>query len=387
MAAAAARLGHVRVPVVLDMVAGCALAVAGAVSVAGLERQDEPWAALLAIVILGSVALRSVAPEAMVGGFSLGIAAYSFVPSPGTPLPFFIGMLVVAFSSGDRLGGRRRIIAVLGQMAVVLLLQLQTRGSADADELSWADVYLTPVVLVGGPALAGALLRRARHQAEQLRRLTAELAQERLAHAAAAATAERARIARELHDVISHSVTVMVVQAGAAEQLLPTDGPATEQLRAIRMTGKEALRELRRQLGLLRSEDEPRPAPPPGLAEIEPLAAAHGAAVTVAVDPGVQVPAGPALAAYRVVQESLTNAGRHAAGSTVSVNVCVGPTGIDLVTEDSGGVDTSTGSGFGLRGIRERVEMYGGHVDAGPREEGGWRVHARIPVRSVEGDR
>ena len=226
------------VPLVVDLVVGGGLAVAAAVAVAGLEQGSEPWSAVLAAVAVGSLAFRSTAPLVMVGVCSVGFAAYASVPSPGTPLPLFVGLLLVAFSAGERLEGRQRLLALLALVAAVLLLQLQTRASAAADERSWSDVYLTPLVLVGGPALAGGLLRRARQQAEQLRRLTAELAAERRAHAAAAAAAERARIARELHDVISHSVTVMVVQAGAAEKLLPADGPAAEQVRAIRGTGR-----------------------------------------------------------------------------------------------------------------------------------------------------
>jgi signal transduction histidine kinase len=365
------------------VVLGGGLALAGAIGLARLDGQAQPWASLLAVVTLGSVAFRSTAPLLMVGGFAAGLTAYSFLPAPGTPLPFFIGILVVAFSLGDRLEGRERLAAVLGLMAAGLVLQLQTRASATADELSWADVYLTPLVIVGGPALAGGLLRRARHQARELRRLTVELAEERRTHAAAAALAERARIARELHDVISHSVTVMVVQAGAAEQQLPADGLAAEQIRAIRKTGKEALAELRRQLGVLRSDETSALAPMPGLVDIKPLAEGAGAAVTFEGDPRT-VPAGPALAAYRVVQECLTNVRRHAAGAAVSVQVCVSSAGVDVVIQDTGGSSTSAGGGYGLRGIIERVEMYGGRVEAGRCVDGaGWRVHAWIPVISA----
>ena len=103
------------------------------------------------------------------------------------------------------------------------------------------------------------------------------------------------------------------------------------------------------------------------------------------MDTHVAVPAGPALAAYRVVQESLTNSSRHAAGSVVSVRLRVCGDGVDLVTEDTGGRATSAGSGFGLQGIKERVLMYGGQVDAGPRADGaGWRVHAWIPIAASE---
>jgi signal transduction histidine kinase len=365
----------------VDLGIGLVLAGAGVVSVSRIAEESHPWAELGAAVALVSLAFRTRAPVVMVALCCAGLAGYSLLPYPGTPLPFFVGILAVSFFAGAGIAGRQAVVAVLALMAAVLLVQLQTEATASADEQSWADVYLTPLVIVGGPALAGGLLRRSRRQTAELRRVTAELAAERLAHAEAAAAGERARIARELHDVISHSVSVMVVQAGAAEQALPAGSAAREQVHAIRTTGKEALAELRRQLGVLRADDQVGPAPLPGVDDIEALAAAGGATVLFEGSPRPDLPAGTALTAYRVVQESLTNARRHAFGGSVTVRVTFHNGGVDLVTEDTGGIQTSTGSGFGLRGIRERVEMYGGRVDVGPRTDGpGWCVHAWIPT-------
>jgi signal transduction histidine kinase len=248
------------------------------------------------------------------------------------------------------------------------------------------DVYVSPMVLLL-PVAGGMLLRRSRRQSAELARLGAELAAEREAHAEAAAAAERSRIARELHDVISHAVTVMVVQAGAAEQLLVDDHPARARVRAIRGAGKEALGELRRQLGLMRAGAHASPSPLPGLAQLSDLAGSSGARLTMAEDVPEQVPPGLALTAYRLVQEALTNANRHAPGAAVEVRV--GWCGEELLVEvedDGLGASAACGSGHGLRGMQERVEMYGGELDVGPCRDGrGWRVAARLPIPARSG--
>jgi signal transduction histidine kinase len=240
-------------------------------------------------------------------------------------------------------------------------------------------VWISPLVIVGAPAFAGSLLQRSRSQTEEVRRLAGELERERRRHAEAAATAERHRIARELHDVISHSVSVMVVQAGAAEQVLP-EGPARSQVHAIRETGKEALAELRRQLGLLRDGVADPVSPLPGLAELPALVATSGGRLTVTGLDG-PLPAGLELAAYRIVQEALTNAARHAHGSAPEVAVTRAGDRLELAVTDSGGRSQGGGTGHGLMGMRERVAAYGGQVTAGPAPEGpGWQVRAWLPI-------
>ena len=157
---------------------------------------------------------------------------------------------------------------------------------------------LSPLVIVGGPALAGALLRRSRSQAVHLRELSTELAAQRDLAAATAELAERARIAREIHDVVAHTVSVMLVQAGAADELLEPGHPAIEPVRAIRDTGKQALAELRRVIGVLRSVAPDDTHPQPGLADLRTLvAAARNAGWDIRFDMEPEVddlPAGPA---------------------------------------------------------------------------------------------
>lgn len=349
---------------VFDLVLGAGLATAGVLTVAASLQAVHPWSELAAGLTLGSLVLRTRAPIAMVLVCVPGLVGYAALPDPSTSLPFFIGVLVISFSVAADLSGRRLL-------AVLLLLlgagyAFQVRAAQGDASLGVADTYLAPLILVGAPALAGWLLRRSRHQTAELRRLTGELEVEREAHAAAAAVAERHRIARELHDVISHSVSVMVVQAGAAENLLPTGSPAREQVRAVRDTGKDALAELRRQLGLLRERGTATVAPMPGLDQLPRLAESMGA--DLEVDGAVRdVPPGLALTAYRVVQEALTNARRYADSGPVGVRVARRADALELEVIDSGGGPAEPdvrGSGNGLAGMAERVGLYGGRLEA-----------------------
>ncbi len=271
--------------------------------------------------------------------------------------------------------------ALLLSSTYVVQIVIAQRPGGDT---AFADVYLSPIALMA-PVLGGLLLRRSRRQSAELRRLAAELAAERQRHLRAAAMAERHRIARELHDVISHSVSVMVVQAGAAEQQLPEDSPAREQLHAVRRTGKEALTELRRQLGVLRESPDESPEPLPLLTDVADLAEQPG--VTLEYDEAAigDVAPGLALAAYRIVQECVTNARKHAAGAAVHVRVGRDLEGLAVdVTNGPGGVAARVErGGHGLVGMRERAQMYAGHLEAGHNQEGGWTVRARLPTSAV----
>jgi signal transduction histidine kinase len=221
----------------------------------------------------------------------------------------------------------------------------------------------------------------------------ARLERERDAQAQVAAAAERARIARELHDVIAHNVSVMVVQADGASYALGSDPQrAAAALGAISRTGRQALAEMRRLLGVLRSgEEQVGLAPVPGLdqlRELLDLARDAGMSVSLTVD-GTPRPMseGAELAAYRVVQESLTNTRKHGGlAASAAVTLRFQPDGLLLQVSDNGlgAAAASDGTGHGLTGMRERVEMYGGKVDAGPLPGGGYRVTALLPDTSCE---
>ena len=261
--------------------------------------------------------------------------------------------------------------------------------------LEWLTVG---AMLFAGPALLawvlGDSMRYRRAHYASLEDRAARLERERDAQAQIAAAAERARIARELHDVVAHNVSVMVVQADGASYALGTDPDrAREALAAISATGRQALAEMRRLLGVLRREEEGGSsgrAPQPGIGELgELLDQARSAGLpvsfTVAGEPR-PVPSGAALAAYRIVQESLTNTRKHA-GQVSSASVVLGysPDSLVLTISDDGRGDLGGSAmpgapGHGLTGMRERVAMYGGSVAAGPRAGGGFEVVAVLPL-------
>src|SRR5690348_6875669 len=260
-------------------------------------------------------------------------------------------------------------------------------------------VWLTVgAMLFAGPALLawvlGDSMRYRRAYYASLEDRAARLEAERDAQAQIAAAAERARIARELHDVIAHNVSVMVVQADGASYAMDNDpARAREALAAISATGRQALAEMRRLLGVLRREGDGAStelAPQPGMGELgELLDQARGAGLpvlfTVEGDPQ-PLPGGIALAAYRIVQESLTNTRKHA-GPVTSASVTLRYSGGALVlaiADDGrggrGGAAMPGAAGHGLTGMRERVAACGGSVAAGPRPEGGFEVVATLPL-------
>ena len=245
----------------------------------------------------------------------------------------------------------------------------------------------------GAAWLAGMALSSRSQQAVELRLRAERAEREREAEARRAVEEERARIARELHDVVAHSVSVMVVQAGGVRRLLdPDQDRQREALLAIEHTGRAALTEMRRMLGVLRTE-EPQPGPltpQPGLEHLERLLEQmRQAGLTVELEvEGSPVPlaAGIDLSAYRIVQEGLTNTLKHAgADATARVLVRYSPEQLELVVSNDGITPANGDAGPGLVGMRERVALYGGTLDAGPGENGGFSIRARLPVEGVSG--
>lgn len=215
----------------------------------------------------------------------------------------------------------------------------------------------------------------------------AEREREERAHVAVAD--ERARIARELHDVVGHSVSVMTVQASGVRRLLrPDQQRERDALLIVERTGREALAEMRRMVGVLRRPEEaPALAPQPSLEHLEKLvehAREAGLPVELRVEgEAVQLPVGVDLTAYRLVQEGLTNALKHSQATRAEVLVNYSDGQIEVVVSDDGrGIGSDDGGGHGLVGMRERVSVYGGELDAGPRPGGGYRLRARLPVAS-----
>jgi signal transduction histidine kinase len=257
--------------------------------------------------------------------------------------------------------------------------------------LNW---LLVGSIIFAGPTLIawvlGDSMRYRRAYYANLEERAARLERDRDAQAQIATAAERARIARELHDVVAHNVSVMVVQAdGAAYTLGTNPGRAREALAAISATGRQALTEMRVLLGVLRKtddEDQPGLAPLPSLDQLDELVEqtrAAGLDVTCSVEGQPQsLPSGTALAAYRIIQESLTNARKHAgpwAKASILLRYTAGALELSVTDDGIGDAAASDGAGHGLTGMYERAAMYGGSVRAGPRPGGGFAVEATLP--------
>jgi signal transduction histidine kinase len=233
----------------------------------------------------------------------------------------------------------------------------------------------------------GFWLGRKFHEAEEAKERLALAERERVERARLAVADERTRIARELHDVVGHSVSVMTVQASAVRRLLkPHQDKEREALLVVEQTGREALAEMRKMVGVLRRPEEaPALAPQPSLEHLDKLIA-HTQERGLPVDLRIEgepepLPAGVDLTAYRLVQEGLTNAIKHARAKHAEVVVRYGDGHVELtVTDDGTGDGGGESGGHGLVGMRERVSVYGGKLEAGPLTDGGYRLRARLPV-------
>ncbi|HEY6275461.1 MAG TPA: histidine kinase [Streptosporangiaceae bacterium] len=390
---------------------------------------DSALAAGLAFLGVASVAAMVFRP----GAAHPGAAALSFERLADLPMALLIAVPVIfrrshpvgAFAAATVIGAVQVLLNLrptASDLAIVILLYTLAAytprrtsvaglavclvGSATAvarwmpGQLSVLDAIAVGSIMFAGPALIAWVLgdsvryRRAYYAALEDR--AARLEAERDAQAQVAAAAERARIARELHDVVAHNVSVMVVQADGASYALDADpGKAREALTAIASTGRQALAEMRRLLGVLRRDEDgtdPGRAPLPGIAQLGELleqTRVAGLPVTLTVEGVPQpLPDGAALAAYRIVQESLTNTRKHAgapATAQVTLRYLEDALVLRVIDDGQGPVTLPDGAGHGLNGMRERVAVYGGWVQAGPRPAGGYQVTARLPL-AASGD-
>jgi len=245
-------------------------------------------------------------------------------------------------------------------------------------------------VLLALPWLLGAAIRSLGERQRELADQAVELQREREENARQAVFQERVRIARELHDVVAHHVSVMGVQAGAARRVMARQPEkAAAALSSIEGSSRQAVAELHHLLGFLRRADETDElTPQPGIGQLDDLVAESALAdltVDLTID-GHPRPLPPTLdvSAYRVIQEALTNTRKHSGGTAATVHVHYGPTSLELdVLDDGGGPNDRTGGdrgGHGLIGMRERASLHGGHLRVGPRPEGGFAVHATFPL-------
>jgi signal transduction histidine kinase len=361
--------------------------VAGVSSAAGAAGQ-APWRSLdgLGYLLLAMGPLALVArrrwPLPVLVVVLANSVAYSArgYPEGGTGLTAFVALYTVAASVESR---RLVVVAtvVAAGLAGVMEVVFYRSTMFEGEPLYVAVVMLAAAWLGEAVRNRRAYVAELRDRAERAERTREEEARRRVDE-------ERMRIARELHDVVSHSIGVISVQAGVASHLLERrPDKAGAALATIRQASDEALGELHAMLGVLRQPDGRAPlAPAPGLAQLDALVAqAEGAGLRVEVAVGgvaAHLPPAVDLACYRIVQESLTNVVRHAGASCASVTVAADGDALAVeVTDDGTGVPGSgNGARQGIVGMRERARALGGTLHAGPRPEGGFRVSARLPV-------
>jgi signal transduction histidine kinase len=291
-----------------------------------------------------------------------------------------IAMVGVALYTVAVLGDRRRslVVGTVTALAVIATTALLDE-TPEATQLALRLGFVVVAVALGETLRS----RRALREAERERALREEGEREQEGRRRVAD--ERVRIARELHDTLAHSLVAINVRAGVAADLLESEDPLPA-LKDIQQASADALRDLRGTLGLLREQGEAVPTAPSGLASLPGLvdhARSGGLRAEMDVDlDGATVPSAVEGAAFRIVQESLTNVVRHANASRARVRVRAHGGALDLDITDDGRADSAGAHpGLGLRGMAERAAALGGRLDAGPREEGGWRVHAVLPLR------
>jgi signal transduction histidine kinase len=341
---------------------------------------SHPLAAVLLAAVVGSLLVRRSAKFAAPAALWIGGAALSFVD--GRLMVFtsgtFLAGLFASFLLGYLPSSRRAWLglAVVFVSAVVVMANDPDRNAGDL-------IFIPTLFSIGW--VAGWALRQRLSEATAAEERALRAEREREAVARVAVAEERARIARELHDVVAHAVSVMVLQIGAVRHKLPTElTDDKDALIGVERAGRTALTEMRRLLGAMREADEDvLLAPQPGLDHLPELVerVKHaGVPVTVSTE-GVRttLPRGVELSAYRIIQEALTNTLKHARASRADVNLVYASNELLIDVRDDGrGITATDGLGHGLIGMRERVKLYGGEMSAGPLPTGGFGLQARL---------
>ena len=355
-------------------------------------RRTDALAVLLLLVEMGVLTWRRRAPLLVL--LVAGSASFTYGLIGYRPTQADLALFVAIYTVGAQCPPRRLVGGALAFAAGVALYGILTAdryGGASVQD--WVLSYL--VFLVAW--MLGNYQRDRRAAIVKLQAMNTQLAREQELKARWAVAEEKARIARELHDVVAHSVSVMTVQAGAARRVVEVNpGQAMQAMTSIEATGRQALVELRRLLGVLRRDDDGggELTPQPSLGHVDLLIdGARDAGLTVDLEiQGVPRPlaAGVDLSAFRIVQEALTNTLKHAGPATALVRLCYGERELELqVLDDGRGMagwrgpdpDPERGTGGnGLIGMRERVALFGGALEVGPRPGGGFLVDARLPL-------
>lgn len=364
----------------LILVLGLTIAAEIELALAPITGSERRALMPLGLVLAGSLFWRTRVPLAVLALNLLGWILIDVVVvdratgESGDPvvLGAVLGVSIYSVGAHTRPG-----VPMLGGLALVAAMVVL--GTFSETESDFGDVVFFSVVF-GGVWLAGRAIRRRRARE---RELLVDVEQS----ARAAVLEERTRIARELHDIVAHAISVIVLQARGARHELDADPAAVRgAIDSIERTASQALGEMRRLLSMLRADDESVPmAPQPTLAQVGALAAQvsdAGLAVEVRVEGAHrELPPGVDLSAYRVVQEALTNALKHAGPARATVVLRYLPDALEIEVADTGaGTPNGDGSGHGLAGMRERVAVFGGEIESGPRPGGGFEVRARLPL-------
>jgi len=382
---AALSIARPRAPIADALLAAALLALAQEHVWSGAASGSKAVTASAALVATLVVAVRRRWPIAAMTTAMAAVAAQSLLASSPQANWLIATTVVLAYAVGAVPDLRRALLgaAVAAAGLAIDFATANDRGASGA-------VFVALIVAL--PWLAARAVHRHRRRAELLETRATELERQREAQSRQAVAAERARIARELHDMVAHAVSLVVVQAEAAEAVLDVDREQSQrQLQAIQRTGRQALAEMTRLLAMLRPDgDDPARIPQPSLERLDGLLAENRAAglsveLTVEGEP-LALPPGLDLAAYRIVQEALTNTRKHAAAAHANVLLRYGGEAIELLVSDDGrGVNgDDAGNGHGLIGMRERVHLYGGTLTTGTRPVGGYEVRARLPLDETQ---
>jgi len=351
-------------------------------------RDDDFFGIALLLLQTLPIAARSVAP---LGALAASVAAISLhigIGYEGVPAGTFAA-LVILYSAASLTDIRQGILA-----ALITAAGLTVYFTTDRSDPSLAQAVTTSATYAAGWGL-GMYTRSRREYTNVVEERASLLEREREVRAREAVADERARIARELHDMVGHAMNLIVIQSGGAQRIFASKPELVrDSLASIESAARQALTEMERMLAILRGTEEAGEAlsPQPGLSQVGNLAAQVSEAglpveVTVEGTPPAALPASIDLSAYRIIQEALTNALKHAGPARAWVAIRYGRDDLDLeITDDGRGTSGERAGdeqgGRGLIGMRERVGLFGGELTIGPRTEGGFRVHARLPLGS-----
>jgi signal transduction histidine kinase len=351
--------------------------------VSGATGTPQAPALVLAVVAGGALAVRHTAPLAVL---ATTLAATVAIVALGED-PAGVSVLIALYTTAAICERRVSLAALAPTVAIAAVTSAATADTEGRQTSAWFGAIIVSVLIVGiwGLGAYAQTRQRYRHELEE-RAAYAEREKDQLARIAV--HEERASIARELHDIVAHSVSVMLVGVrGARDALRASPDVAEETLARVERSGEQSLAELRRILALLREPEQTAEShPQPSLAELDELVASYRTAGLPArlevIGRPIPLPSGVELSVYRIAQEALTNALKHSDPTNVTLTLAFRDTGLELEVVDDGMTATpdAAKTGQGLVGMRERVALLGGELQTGPREGGGFRVAARLPV-------